>query len=1004
MKTKHRQGHDCVDSADYKCQVLVDKTVIDNQYMKYVSSIKEPDLVSEICIQIPSFCDSELLKTIDAYRQNAANPQRLHFAICFQDDDTETLQKLLEIPNCKVKHFAKAEAPGLCAARYECNKLVDDEVYVMHTDSHMRAAKYWDVVLIDMWKQCNDEKAIVSSYPIDYTPYADRPTDDVIFTEDVKDIGVSFNIVSNFNSDGQIRFRGLRVRGESKIQRGMFTSGGFLFAKAELDAICPSDPNMFFVADEVAMALRYWTYGYNVYHPTYMPIWHLYGRQSAGKNAKQVERFNTQDKDYMNKRIAEERRIRQLLDPSVRLDEFWTGDVRSVSSFIETAGIDFEHHAVRGWAKTGHYFRDLSELKESDFVWYYYEMSDKPAGEREHICRDEHCFEPSYPDHETDTICVQIPSYRDKQILRTVESLCYQADHPNRVHFAICLQDDDKSVIETLQKYENVKLDIVRPENARGTGAARLACQRLYDNEDYILITDAHMLAIRHWDTMLIDQLKRLHDDKAVISGQAPDMGILKNRDLWRGCFDMPYPMTSFGVDDFTESNCSVPSLLYNNHYNTLLYDKWKASDAFDVCVRSFGITGDYTFTRGSFNQDVPYSDQAVYRGDECMTSVIAFTKGYNVYTYRNAYLLHDSDTSRAREMTPDLRDRLRTEQLAMYDLVMKGMTSDVSIGCERSLAELSAYAGIDFKNHIIYKRAYLSEPGVNTDLTESVGCHVFRKDTDRLLNRRIHIVVAFDHKASATEEERFVQNVMATATRPGNIAVHICRMVKGVPYGKSMEQMLTLCDLEPQELLLFVDGAVRFISGWDQNFLKTFDGLNPYTVFSTQTYMYPAKDCIVDTEKQPYKNKSLKIAYNIKRSDISVTIGPDSTFGVKPVAFRGIIGMTMETYNRVPFDPNMSYDDFLQTYSLRLYTHGFDVYYDRMSYLYRIQIPKTIDGITSSSTQLKRRLLGSFLEDDTAEWKQYPYGHGTARSIGSWYRMLGYIDTNRCSHGEAEF
>lgn len=992
-----------MDVNEFRCQTLIDKTLIENKYMKYVAGIKQPDLVSEICVQIPAFCDPVLLSTITSLHHNAANPDRIHFAVCFQDDDRNVLDVLKSMPNCKVRHFPKIDAPGLCAARYECNKMIENEPYVMHIDSHMRVAKYWDVALIDMWNACQDEKAIISGYPLDYTKYSDCDPDDTVFTEQVHDCASAIGVVSNIDINGNVRFRGLNLHLENINHRGLFISGGFLFAKAELDRECPSDPDMFFIADEIMMDVRYWSHGYNIYHPAYMPVWHLYGERQTTES-KPVERFNTKNDNYLCKRETEERRIRsmlKLIDDPIDFGRFGLGDKRSLASFIKTSGIDFAHHAVLGVAKSGNFFMDENERPASDKQWYYYDMSTEPADKREHVC-DSMELDKDDGTQNHKTICVQIPSYKDPQIIRTVRSLLYQADYPERVHIVICLQDDDAEIIKELSEIQNVRFHQVDPEKARGTGTARLACQLMYNHEDYVLITDAHMLAIKHWDTMLIRQLLDTHDENAIISCQAPDFGVCRNKDFWRGCFDMPYAMCAAGIDSFTDSIGSMPSLLYNNHFALYLQEKWQKSREFDTYVKGFCITGTYTFTFGKFNRQVPFSQDAVYRGDECITSVMAYTHGFHVYTYRQGYLLHDALTKRPLRKVR-LNDYIR-EQQVMYDLVMTGHSGNLSLGSVHTIDDLTKYLGVDFKNRMIYKRAYTCEPGeVDTD-TESIGSHMLCEVNDSVCKTKIHLIAVFSkqtfyNKNMSPEDKiaEFKDSFLKTACRPDNVELHAICVDDGRTYGYHVNQLMDTINANDDDILLFVDGAVRFLVKWDDFLVRSFDGLNAASVWSTNTY--------ANVRNTAYENPVIKIDYDFCKPEVTVSkLYKSGSSHIKPVILHGVVAMRCQTYRQVPFDPDISYDDHVDTYSLRLYTHGYDIYYDKMSHMYRTHIVKSLDGITKSDTHIKNCLFGSLYEDYDSDWKTYPYGHGTARSLISWYRQFGFVDPNRKSHGTAEF
>lgn len=984
---------------EFKYQALIDKTLIPNAYMKFVAGISDPDLTSKICIELPAFCDPQLLSTIESYKKNAANPDRLIFAVCFQDDDTEVLHVLESMQNCKVKHFAKEKAPGLCAARYECNKMVSAETYVLHTDSHMRAAKHWDVAMIKIWELCHDDKAVISGYPLDYTCYLDRDVDDPVFTEQVRDEASPVGVVSHFDLHGTIRFRGGNLHKEPQNIRGMFISGGCVFGKAELDHICPSDPDMFFTADEISMDIRYFTHGFHVYHPMFMPIWHLYGIRKD-ENQKPVERFNTKSDDYNTKRVLEDRRMRfltGLLDEDIDLKGFGCGEKHTFQEFLTVSGIDFAHHAVRGFAKTGHFFALDERLTDEEKKWHCYEMTEDRT---EHVC--DTLVLPPAPDEEYASICVEIPCFKDRQIVTTVQSLLYQADHPERVHFAICLQEDDLGIIRALSMDMHIRYHLVDPKDAKGTGAARQMAAGLYCNEDYVLITDAHMLAVKHWDTMMIRQLYHIPDSKAVLTAQVDDFGPCRGKEFWRGCFDMPYPVAVFGIDSFVHGE--VPGLLYNNHYAGYLREKYKGSTEPDVYVRTFGLTARYIFARGSFNDDVPFSETAVYRGDECMPSVIAFTKGYHAYTYYHGYLLHDSLSQRQRPLSAVDRKRRLSESSSMQDLVTKGYTIDTELGQKQTIEDLKAFLGVDFENHRIYKRAYLSEPGTVDVNIESIGTHLAHDFYEERTKSRIYVVSVFNDETGYSVPEgesqytAFKNSLLENADRPENVVVCAFKINDGRTYGFHVNQFMDSLDASEDDIILFTDGAVRFLPGWDDHLIQNFMGLNPHMVWSTNTY--------ANAMTAPYKNPAVKITYNpVATSVIAETVENKGPFvNVKPVFLRGIIAMRLKTYHEIPFDPNISYADHCTTYHLRLYTHGYDIWYDELSYLYRTRLIQHLDNITEPDRKLRGRMLGSLYEDYDGNWINYPYGHGRVRNLLSWYRQLGFIDTNRNATGTALF
>ena len=614
---------------EYKYQVMIDKVSIQNKYMDFVAGIKSPDSLSKICIQIPSFCDDELLRTIESYLKNAANPDRLTFAVCFQDDDLDVLAKLHEIPNCQVKHIPASKSPGLCAVRYFCNQMLQDEEFVLHTDSHMRAAKYWDVAMIFMWQQLGDTKAILSAYPLDYANYVENDPTDEIFTKQIRDTGSFIGIVANFDVEGAIRFKGYDRHREPETVRGMFISGGCVFAASTLDKDCPVDPNMFFVADEGTLDARYFTHGYDVYHPAYMPFWHWYGERSK-KDGSAIKRFNSDNEQYKQLRIQEEHRIRSLfgvMKHPLDLKEFGFGSVRTFDEFLELSGIDFKHHACRGFAKTGHYFQEFDTLSEKEKEWTYH------TGTSVHTC-DELSLPIVYGEDEK-TICVQMLC-DNHNLLRAVLSLYYQAHNANRIHFCICLPDslsDLKKEIVSHGYLKHMKSSFVFLPDDMFKREASVSNQLAQPVSDYVLFTDSNVMAIRNWDQMLIRQLEHISDEHPVISATPSDFGPTKGRALWRGSFDLPYESKSLDVL-FSDSK-DVKDLIHTD-FQDALSAMYNSTHEFDAYIPSFHVCKFYMFSHGDLNE------QVIFPEDSRRLPGLLAEHGYQIYAYRNCYLLQD--------------------------------------------------------------------------------------------------------------------------------------------------------------------------------------------------------------------------------------------------------------------------------------------------------------------------------------------------------------------------
>lgn len=104
-----------------------------------------------------------------------ADPYRVHIAVCCQGYEPTVTEWFNTVPSLMYKYYTREDAQGTCAALYACNRMLWDERYVLHLDSYMRFARHWDVMLLDQWKRCGDEKAILTGYCQDYNEYSDAP-------------------------------------------------------------------------------------------------------------------------------------------------------------------------------------------------------------------------------------------------------------------------------------------------------------------------------------------------------------------------------------------------------------------------------------------------------------------------------------------------------------------------------------------------------------------------------------------------------------------------------------------------------------------------------------------------------------------------------------------------------------------------------------------------------------------------------------------------------------
>ena len=101
-----------------------------------------------IFIQIASYRDPELVKTIEDCITNAKNPKNLRFGICRQyhpQDVFDNLDKYKEDKRFRILDVLCEYSKGVCWARNQVQQLYEGEMYTLQIDSHMRFAPNWDV-------------------------------------------------------------------------------------------------------------------------------------------------------------------------------------------------------------------------------------------------------------------------------------------------------------------------------------------------------------------------------------------------------------------------------------------------------------------------------------------------------------------------------------------------------------------------------------------------------------------------------------------------------------------------------------------------------------------------------------------------------------------------------------------------------------------------------------------------------------------------------------------
>lgn len=185
-------------------------------------------------------------------------------------------KKYCDAGQIRVLYVHESESLGPAMARYYASKLWGGETYFMQTDSHLQFATHWDEKFQAEAKAARSfPKVVLSSYPPGFT--ADELNKTVAESPGAR---LCTCMTKKEDPNPIVRINcGVSYRGdEPRPTQIPFIAAGFFFARAEFLIDVPFDPLMpwCFMGEEMALSMRAWTSGWNIYAPRKNFISHQY--------------------------------------------------------------------------------------------------------------------------------------------------------------------------------------------------------------------------------------------------------------------------------------------------------------------------------------------------------------------------------------------------------------------------------------------------------------------------------------------------------------------------------------------------------------------------------------------------------------------------------------------------------------------------------------------------------------------------------------------------------
>lgn len=295
-----------------------------------------------IFIQIASYKDPQLIPTLEDCIAKAKFPDNLRFCIAWQHGPEETLpDHISKDERFNILDIPFAESKGACWARNKIQQEYNDEKYTLQLDSHHRFAQDWDQTLIDMLEGLRDKgfaKPLLTAYISSFNPEKDP--------EDRVQVPWKMNF-DRFIPEGAVFFLPASMTAEEQKEplRARFYSAHFCFTDGVFCKEVPHDPQYYFHGEEISIAARAYTWGYDLFHPNKIVAWHEYTRKGRTKQW-------DDDKEWGKKNESCHLRNRKLfgMDGETQDVEFGIygfGSVRTLKDYERFAGISFKKRAVQ---------------------------------------------------------------------------------------------------------------------------------------------------------------------------------------------------------------------------------------------------------------------------------------------------------------------------------------------------------------------------------------------------------------------------------------------------------------------------------------------------------------------------------------------------------------------------------------------------------------------------------------------------------------------------------
>lgn len=294
----------------------------------------------KIFISVASYRDIELPKTLKDMVNKSSGKNELYFSVVSQDipRNHPDLSFIENLHYTKIKY---TEAKGAGFARKLAMKYYNGEDFFYQIDSHMRFAEDWDIKLINMYNEsvvlANTEKIILSQFPAPFEVHTDGKDFYVKNDKDFWDEPSWTSVVNTWS--GVWAGKREKMDDRTKPHKSHTVLAAHIFAPGYFIEEIPYDERICFMGEELCIAIRAYTRGWQIYAPNEMISWHFYKREGQAKVWSQMD-DSTREVKWMELEAISQRVQKNIL---LAREEgvYGIGDYQKYLEYQDMIGIDF---------------------------------------------------------------------------------------------------------------------------------------------------------------------------------------------------------------------------------------------------------------------------------------------------------------------------------------------------------------------------------------------------------------------------------------------------------------------------------------------------------------------------------------------------------------------------------------------------------------------------------------------------------------------------------------